>query len=75
MLANHVGPRISIASFFRPRGKAAVKVYEPIKERLSEANPPKYRETTFADYEAYYVAKGRLDGTSAHITRFWKKKD
>nr|KYP60021.1 1-aminocyclopropane-1-carboxylate oxidase isogeny 1 [Cajanus cajan] len=68
VLANHVGPRISIACFFSPSAKASLRIYGPIKELLSEDNPPKYRETTFADYEANYIAKG-LDGTSA-LTRY-----
>ncbi|PNX89996.1 1-aminocyclopropane-1-carboxylate oxidase-like protein, partial [Trifolium pratense] len=40
------------------------KLYGPIKELLSEDNPPRYRETSFADFVAYFNAKG-LDGTSA----------
>ncbi|XP_068332012.1 1-aminocyclopropane-1-carboxylate oxidase homolog 1-like [Pyrus communis] len=64
VLANCVGPRISVASFFCTGMLPSTKLYGPIKELVSKDNPPKYKETTVRDYVAYFNNKG-LDGTSA----------
>ncbi|KAJ8436738.1 hypothetical protein Cgig2_009712 [Carnegiea gigantea] len=64
VLANSIGPRVSVACFFSTGFLPTPRIYGPIKELASESDPPKYRETTVAEYVAYFNDKG-LDGKSA----------
>ncbi|XP_058726871.1 1-aminocyclopropane-1-carboxylate oxidase homolog 1-like [Vicia villosa] len=63
VLANRVGPRISIACFFSTRHHPSTRIYGPIKELLSEDNPAKYRETSISDFAIQYTTK-RMNGAS-----------
>lgn len=71
VLAKNVGPRISVPCFFRKiiPVENTTRLYGPIKELLSEENPPIYRQENFPnEYLMHYHSKG-LDGTSS-LLRF-----
>lgn len=64
VLANRAtGARVSVACFFTTGIRPNPRIYGPIRELVSEDNPPKYRDITVKDFAAYRGAKG-LDGTS-----------
>lgn len=68
VLANHIGPRVSVACFLTPHTYPSDRMYGPIKDLLSETSPPVYKETTIRDFISHYDSKG-LDGNSA-LTHF-----
>ncbi|CAN0896221.1 1-aminocyclopropane-1-carboxylate oxidase homolog 1 [Linum grandiflorum] len=64
VIAQSVGPRVSVASFVHTPFTPCTVYYGPIEELLSENEPPRYRHTTAAEFNAHYFSKG-LDGTTA----------
>ncbi|MCL7046552.1 hypothetical protein MKW94_003865 [Papaver nudicaule] len=60
VVANRVGPRVSVACFFRG---STTRLYGPIEE-LSEENSSIYKRTTVKAYMEHYNGKG-LGGVSA----------
>ncbi|XP_057446269.1 1-aminocyclopropane-1-carboxylate oxidase homolog 1-like [Lotus japonicus] len=63
VLLRNIGPRVSVASFFMnfTISECTSKIYGPIKELLSEENPPVYRDVTMKEILTNYYAKG-IDG-------------
>ncbi|GKV53084.1 hypothetical protein SLEP1_g59630 [Rubroshorea leprosula] len=64
VLTEQAGPRISMVCFFKQLTENASRLYGPIKELLSDENPPIYKETSVKEYLPLYYSKG-LDGTSS----------
>ncbi|GMI72038.1 hypothetical protein like AT1G06620 [Hibiscus trionum] len=54
--ANHVGPRISVPCFFSGDSSQLDEAFGPIKELISEANLPRYKEFLLKEYLAKAVS-------------------
>ncbi|XP_006354507.1 1-aminocyclopropane-1-carboxylate oxidase homolog 1-like [Solanum tuberosum] len=56
VIANGVGPRMSVACFFNG-SFAQPKIYGPTKDLISEENPLLYKEFTVTDYIAKFMSR------------------
>lgn len=66
MLANHAGPRISVASFFTGV-VVPEKVYGPIKELIPDGNPVMYKEFVVRNYiKRFYSRSGDMSGVDSY---------
>ncbi|MCD7467403.1 hypothetical protein HAX54_004824 [Datura stramonium] len=54
VLSRPVGSRVSAVCFFFPSSECMLKPYGPIKELLSEKDPPLYKSVSNLEYMAYY---------------------
>ncbi|RZC91266.1 hypothetical protein C5167_027327 [Papaver somniferum] len=63
VVANHVGPRVSVACFYRASLDKPTPLY-PIRELISESNPPVYQDTTFKEFVKYSHSR-RPDSVSS----------
>ncbi|XP_010025843.2 1-aminocyclopropane-1-carboxylate oxidase homolog 12-like [Eucalyptus grandis] len=61
VLANRMGPRVSVACFVAGMIGPLEKVYGPIEELVSEESPPLYREFRPSEYVSLYQGKKLLD--------------
>lgn len=61
VIANKIGPRISVACFFTGHGGTIDKTYGPIEELISEANPPQYKEFQLGEFMAWFFSRSLDD--------------
>lgn len=56
VIAKSEGPRVSIAFFFKGNFSSP-RLYGPIKELISQKNPPIYREFTLEEFQTNFISR------------------
>ncbi|PSR92897.1 1-aminocyclopropane-1-carboxylate oxidase [Actinidia chinensis var. chinensis] len=74
VLVNHDGPRVSVACFFTPHLYPSTKMYGPIKDLLSEDNPPDSNNGLFQP-SAALSKMWRMGGCSWKREKLYLERD